>query len=385
MGKIPKVILLIETSRAFGRGLLYGIARYSRIHGPWTFFKETGGLERSIGQLKDWGADGIIMRNPKKSEELIAMGLPTILVIHQREDRDIFPRIVTDGEAIGQRAAEHLLNRGFQHFAYCGLDDTAWSRQRGESFRQRLEQAGRPMHLYQQPKTPVRRQWKNEQNILAQWLASLPKPVGILTCNDDRGQHVIEACKIAGFQVPYEVAVIGADNDELVCNLSDPPMTSIALNTEKAGYEAAELLDRLMNGETMCRQKIMVSPTHIVTRQSTDILAIEDRDTAEAIRFIRQNARRPIGVEDVVNATTSSRRVLEKRFRNILNRSIYQEIRRTRVDQIITMLVETDLSISQIAQKMGFPGVEHIARYFRQETGTSLLVYRKRFSRTPAQ
>ena len=166
------------------------------------------------------------------------------------------------------------------------------------------------------------------------------------------------------------------DNDILVCDFSDPPLSSIALNVEKAGYETAKLLDGLMAGERMAGQKIMVDPTHIVTRQSTDIVAIDDPDIVKAIRFIRNNAHKPIQVSDVANAVALSRRILEKRFRKILNRSVYKEIRKTRVNRCIQMLIETNLSISEIAQSMG-SGIEHISRYFRQDTGMSLSAYRK--------
>ena len=382
MKEIPRVILLVETSRTFGRELLYGIARYSRNHGPWAFYKETGGLERSISRLKNWGADGIIMRNPKRSDELIAMGLPTILVIHRREEPAGFPRIITDSRAVARMAAEHLLDRGFRSFAYCGFDDMVWSEQRSRAFRERIAESGHKAFIYEQPASARTRAWEREQALLAAWLARLPKPVGLFACNDDRAQHVTEACKTAGLHVPEEVAIIGVDNDELVCDLADPPLSSVALDTEMAGYHAAELLDQMMRGQkTQIAQDIVVNPTHIVTRRSSDILAIDDPDVARGIRFIRKNARRGIRVNDVAEAAALSRRVLEKRFRNLLNRSVHEEIRRVRIDQIVTMLVETDLPIAEIAYRLGFPGVEHIARYFRKEQHMSPQDYRKTHGR----
>ena len=215
---------------------------------------------------------------------------------------------------------------------------------------------------------------------MAHWLKSLPKPVGLMTCCDDCSQHIIEACKIAELHVPEQVAVIGVDNDELVCKLSNPPLSSIALNFERGGYEAAELLDKLMTGkEKMKNQLIKVEPTYPVSRQSTDILAIDDSDIAKAIRFIRQHCKEPIRVDNVVAAAALSRRVLEKRFQKILGRSVLCEIRRVRVEQIVRMLVGTNLPISQIASKLGYPSVDHIARYFRQEKAMTPLAYRKQY------
>lgn len=202
-----------------------------------------------------------------------------------------------------------------------------------------------------------------------------------MTCDDEQGRHAIEACKIAGLHVPEQVAIIGVDNDELVCALSYPPLSSVAPNTERAGYEAAELLDKMMAGKKMKNKNIIVHPTHIMTRQSTDILTIEDHEVAEAVRFIRQHAKEPIQVTDVVNAIALSRRVLERRFRKVLNRSVLAEIRRVRIETVAQMLVETDLSISQIALTLGYPDVKNIARYFRREKEMSLLAYRKKYGR----
>ncbi|MBA7667406.1 Xylose operon regulatory protein [subsurface metagenome] len=330
-------------------------------------------------QQKKLDADGIIMVEQEKPEEITAIGLPTIASPYIRERIQGVPNIIGDTVGMGKMAAEHLLNRGFRHFAYCGFEDMFGARSRGESFCKRIAEAGFESHLYKQPKSQVKRSWENEQNFMADWLKLLPKPVGLMTCTDDRSQDVIEACKIAGMHVPEQVAIIGVDNDELVCELSTPPLSSIALNTERSGYEAAELLDKLMAGKKMPNQNIIVQPTHIVTRQSTDIFAMEDQEVANAVRFIRQHAKEIIQVSDVVGATTVSRRALERRFRRILNRSVLNEIKRVRTDQVACMLVETNLSISQIALALGYAGVENIARYFRQEKGMSLLDYRKQY------
>lgn len=369
-------MLLVETSREFGRDFLYGVAKYSRLHGPWSFYMEPRGLDSSLPHLMNWQIDGIILRDPKKFGKLISLGVPTIFVLHYDTDKPDFPSVITHGEQISRLAAQHFLDHGFRYFAYCGFDDLYWSNERGDCFSHTIDQAGYQTHYYRQPKSRSLRIWEREQVVLVEWLQSLPKPVAVMACNDDRGKHITEACKTAGLRVPDDVAIIGVDNDILVCDFSDPPLSSIALNVEKAGYEAARLLDGLMAGDKMAGQKIMVDPTHIVTRQSTDIIAIEDPDIVKAIRFIRNNAQKPIQVSDVADAAALSRRILEKRFRKILNRSVYKEIRKSRVNRCIQMLVETNLSISEIAQSMG-SGIEHISRYFRQETGMSLSAYRK--------
>lgn len=393
MKKIPKVILVIETSRVYGRRLLRGIAKYSRIHGPWAFYREhpkpdfymepgffgkSTDKERALSYLENWDADGIITREPKKVQQMIADGLPTIVTINLEEPIAGLPSIITDEVETGKMAAEHLFNHGYKHFAYCGFDNMFWSRIRGESFGKRVTEMGFETHFYKRPQSKIH-SIKEEQAAIADWLKSLPQPVGLMACNDDCGQHVIEACKIAGVYVPDEVAIIGVDNDDIVCDLSDPPLSSIVLNIESAGYKAAALLDKLMAGEKTVSQTIVVQPTHVVTRQSTDIQVIDDPGVAKAVRFIRQHSKEIIQVDDVVNAVSISRRSLERQFHSVLGRSVLSEVRRARTDVIVQMLMETDQTVSQIALILGYPSASHIARYFQREKGISPLAYRKKY------
>ncbi|MHC4509248.1 MAG: XylR family transcriptional regulator [Planctomycetota bacterium] len=380
MPKIRKVILPLATSRAHVRGLLHGIAKYSRLHGPWIFYTHVSPDRKDdvSSWLRDCGADGVIAPDARENKELLETGLPAIVYRVARKRIPHLPVIIADNATIGRMAAEHLLERGFRHFAYCGLKNRPWSRERSESYTGRIRQAGLEPHVfYISSRLGSWRSFEGQQHGLTEWLKALPRPVGLMAGNDVCGSYVIEACRIAGLQVPDEVAVIGVDNDELVCDLTDPPMSSIALATQKAGYEAAELLDRLMAGEKMAGQNILVRATHIVTRPSTDILAIEDRTVAEAIRFIRRRAKKALQVTDVVDHVAMSRRNLELRFHRVLGRSIYSEIKRVRTEQIVRMLCETDLSISEIALKLGHVSDKHIARYFKQQTGMSLKEYRK--------
>ena len=377
----PTIELLIETSREFGRGLLYGIARYSRLHGPWKVHRSPAALDSSLPDWRGSRIDGAIVRDVKMFDEFMRAGFPVIFAQHNRESCSPFPSITTDSATIGRMGAEHFLDRGFQNFAYCGLDDFIWSRLRAQHFSERIREEGLSVEVYQQARARSKRSWRNEQYLIADWLRKLPKPVGLMCCNDDRALQVLEACKLAELYVPDDVALLGVDNDVLVCDLSDPPLSSVALNTETAGYEAARVLAELMSGGRMSGQQIVVTPTHVLTRMSTDIMAVSDGDISAAVRFIRNNAGRFIQVDDVVRATALSRRVLEKRFRGILRRSIYREIRRVRVNYIVQLLVATDMSVTEIAQKSGFDGIEHISRYFRKETGMSLQGYRKKYAR----
>ncbi len=377
MHNLKRVILLIETSREFGRELLRGIARYSRLNGPWSFYREPGDLKSAIPRLTNWNADGIIMRNTVISQELLKLKLPTILALHEKTRPPHLPAILTDASAIARLAAEHLLNRGLNQFAFCGFDKLIWSNERKIFFRQILNDAGYKVHVYKKPTDKKFDSWNNEQYHMTEWLQQLPKPIGILACNDDRAQHVLEACKSAGLHVPEEVAVLGVDNDSIICAISDPPLSSIALNVEPAGYAAADLLSKLMNGEPMKGQEIIATATHVVKRQSTDVLSINDANLVNAIRFIKQNAKNKFSVNDVVAQTYISRRSLEEKFKKILYRTINEEIKRVRVEQITQVLIESSLSISEITSLFNFTDAEHISRYFKKEKGMGLREFRK--------
>jgi LacI family transcriptional regulator len=378
MARIPKVVLLIESSRASGRAVLKGIANYARYHGPWSFFWEPAGLEKAGPMLKALGADGIILRDVDKLSEVRSFGIPAVVVGYSREEIPGLINVVTDSVRIGRMAAEHLLQCGFKRFASCSYDKTPWAEQRAKSFAETIRAAGHEVHAYLAP-TPARVNWLRERRRMATWLGSLPKPVGVMACNDDCGVQVMEACKVASLSVPDAVGVIGADDDELVCDLADPAMSSVALNFERAGFESAQALDKLMHRRNGAPSQIIVQATHIVARRSTDVVAVNDEPVAKAMRFIRDHARESLAVDEVARAAGLSRRVLERRFRRELNSSILAEIRRVRTDQIGRLLVETHLPVSDIAESLGFADPQHFARYFRSGKQLTPLAYRKRF------
>jgi LacI family transcriptional regulator len=378
MAKQPKVLLLIETSRAYGRGLLHGIMRYSGLHGPWTFYLEPGGMERSLPELANWGADGIIARIPTLNavKKIIPPGIPAIAIALKEVIPD-YPNILSDCELVGKMAAEYFLGKGFKNLAFCGFSDMHWSLERCASFSERVSQAGFLAPQYIRPRFRFERFWNVEQEALANWLKILPKPVGIFAVNDDHSQHLAEAAKIAGIHIPDEIAVLGVDNDELICGLSSPPLSSIAVDAPAAGFAAAELLHKMMLGKKVPHKNILVQPTHVITRQSTDILAVEDREVAEAIRFIRES-KHVIQVDDVVAILPMSRRTLELRFRKSINHSINDEIHRVRIQQISKLLLDDSMSISEIAHGLGYADFAHLARYFRKHKGMAPHEFRKK-------
>ncbi|MHC5146986.1 MAG: DNA-binding transcriptional regulator [Planctomycetota bacterium] len=393
---IPKVILLADTSRVSGRSLVRGISKYVRLHGPWLFNRHPMFNQYQVGskilkseatvfsQFKKFNADGIIannVNNKEQFEHILNMGLPMVIIgdYFPKEPLDNCVQIRSDHEIIGKLAAEHFLDRGYKNYAFCGYDFINWSQNRGRSFIKALADKGFKCHCYQQPRSLSKRLWENEQYIMAKWLRSLPKPIGVMTCNDDRAQQVIDACKIENLHVPEQVSVLGVDVDEFICNLTEPPLSSVFLDNEKAGFEASRKLQKMMKEGKTPHQEIIVTPTHIVTRQSTDILAIDDPQVALAIRYIRQHSKELIQVNDVVNVVGMGRRTLEERFKKVIGRSIFEEITRCRIKKICQAILESNKSISGIAFDFGYSSDAHISRYFKRIKGITPLEYRKQY------
>jgi LacI family transcriptional regulator len=382
MAEKRKIVLLINPSRQYTHGILSGIAQYARLQGFWTFYRPLEYRERKAGRrllpvLKALKPDGIIMREPPEGKAIIKMGVPTVCFPYSQETVDGVASIVTDHRAVSGMAADHLLNLGLPYFAYCGFDDWWWSRRRRDSFCEAIGKAGHQTDVYRLPRTQSDRTWDKELPRIIGWLQQLPKPVGIMACNDDRGELLIEACKMADLAVPDQVAVIGVDNDTLICDLCSPPLSSVAESLEKIGYDAAEALDRMIAGTAQARDILCIQPTHVVARQSTDVLAMDDVEVVAALRFIRRGARLNIGVEQVVEHTALSRRTLEQRFRQTLGHSIHQEIQRVRLELLRRMLVETRKSMTDIARALSFPDAAHMSRLFRRAQGMSPMMYRR--------
>jgi LacI family transcriptional regulator len=262
----------------------------------------------------------------------------------------------------------------FTRFAFCGYEDMFWSSDRQEGFQSCLADHGFETFVFKPGKRPAR----ELERSLAQWIEQLPKPIGMMAPVDERSQEIIELCTKLDIDVPGQMGIVGVDNDPLICELSSRPLSSVNVSVERGGYEAAERLADMISGRRMSRQPVVMHPTHVTQRISTDSINVEDPALAEAISYIMEHAREPVSVENVVQQVGMSRRSLERRFKSELGRSIYHEIRRVRVACIERYLVDTHLGISEIAREMKFLRVEHFARYFRAERGESPVGFRKR-------
>lgn len=280
------------------------------------------------------------------------------------------PSVNTDEYAVARLAVEHLLERGFRQLAYCSVTGFTWGPLRRKAFVDAATEVGFSCHVYE-PADNHRTSWELEQEDLDKWLLSLPKPIGMRTAYDFRGQQVLDACRRVGLAVPEEIAVVGGGNDEVLCRLAWPPMTSIDPNPMATGYEAAALLDRLMNGEPMEGQRLLVQPLSTVARQSTDIMAIEDKDIAAAVRLIRECACEGINVGDVLTRIPLVRQSFEHRFKKALGRSPHAEIVRVRLERVKQLLRKTDLPLATVAEKAGFKHAAYMSTLFKEKVGKS--------------
>jgi LacI family transcriptional regulator len=380
MRRVPRVALLIETSRGYGRGLLRGVMRYLQEHGPWSVtFRPRGLGEPPPAWLASWRGDGILVRadNRRLARAVAERGVPTIDLRLSFDDLG-WPAVGIDNGAIVDLAVQHLVDQGLRHFGFCGVPpgENVWWQYRATCFKEVVEHAGYACSSFP-PNGHSSTSLEEEQAEMAAWLKSLPRPVGIMACNDDRGLEVLEACRRARLAVPDEVAVIGVDNDEMLCGLSDPPLSSVDVGVERAGYEAAALLDRLMRGARPPKDPVFFPPYGVTVRRSTEILQVEDADLKEMIRFIRERACTDLRVEEAMQHSELSPSTLQRRFRRFLGRSPKEEITRLRVERARQLLAETELSVAEVAKRCGFEELKHFSRAFHHAAGTTPSAYRR--------
>ncbi|MFK8111483.1 MAG: XylR family transcriptional regulator [Rubripirellula sp.] len=373
------VALLVETSNAYSRGLLEGVIAYVKRGANWSIFLTE--QERGADPpkwLNHWQGDGIIARieTDNIAKAVVATKLPVVDLSAARHVQNI-PWADTDDAAIARLAVDHFMSRGFQHMAYYGDPAFAWSDARCRRFTEIVEKRNRSLHVRQAiPRYDPNFTLDREKQRLAVWLQQLPRPVAIMACYDFKAQQILDVCRELEIAVPEEIAVLGVDNDRLLCEFASPPLSSVIPNTKQTGYEAAELLDQMMKGESVSTEPLVTKPLGIKARESTDVLATKDQDVAAALRYIRQHANHNIRVSDVLKQVQLSRRVLESRFQKTLGRSPHQEIQRQRMNRVKELLSDTDMQINEIADLAGFEHPEYMASAFKRETGVSPSHYR---------
>jgi LacI family transcriptional regulator len=334
-----------------------------------------------LRNMRGWNAKGILVGNSRFAE-VKSLRIPMVVAMGTRRMDESYFEIVTADREIGRLGASTFLGLGLRHFAYCGLEGLSFSDDRGAGFIEKIQEAGNSVDLYSSSIRNPRDYWYADTKQLARWLSALAKPTGLMGCNDDRARMLVDICRGQKIQVPDEVAILGVDNDEQVCKSCSPPLSSIALAAERGGYEAAALLASMMSGQRPNSRVVTIFPTHVVSRQSTDILAIPDPTMVQLLRFIRDNSSRNLLVADLAKAAGLSRRALQDRFKRFLGRTPMEEIHRCRAERIARLLVETNMTVGQIGEINGFEVEAHVARFFSSQTGMTPLAYRRR-NRTP--
>lgn len=373
-----QVLLMIESSRESGRQFIAGVAEYAQHFGPWRFHWQPGGLKGLARPLGQFRYDGVILRDVADLKAVRAAGVPAIVLGHTKGHVPGTVFVGVNNEAVSQAITSHLRQRGFRHFAFCGYHQVPWSEARQESYCRVLLEEGFPTDCFLVPRKAMQDlTGVGRRAQLKRWLRSLPRPVALMAANDELGEQLIALCKEAEIRVPEACAVIGADNDPVVCGLSDPPLSSVNIRFREAGYRAAAALDRLMKGQAPGSWSIVAEAGDVVERQSSNIIAVEDPAVAKALRFIHQHARGPVPVRDIARASGVSRRVLEQRFRQTLSRSVLQQHRQVRAAHIARFLTETDLPLAQIAEQTGFSQLSHFTRFFRDLRAQTPAAYRR--------
>ena len=369
--------------------MLKGIAHYERTHQLWTaFHDDQARVETEPYWLRSKKWDGVISRHTTPALVQVCTELKIPLVdLNDVDPYPGVPKIRPDNVGLGHLGAEHFLERGHQHFGFTGFSNDGWSCERRDGFLEALRLAGRKCNVfdvnYPGDLTPI---WDEEQIAsLEGWLKRLPKPIAIMACNDMRAQQIITAAQSCDILVPEEVAVLGVNNDPIRCELAYPPLSSVVPNAFQSGYCAAEVLAELLAGRKPKDYDQRIEPVGVVTRPSSDVLAIDDRNVATALSFIRQRACQGITVEQVMKHSFASRSQLEKKFRHFLGRSPQAEIRRVQVGKIRQLLFETDFPLKKIAELTGFEHVEYMCVLFKRLTGDSPGIYRKKMQSKVAQ
>jgi LacI family transcriptional regulator len=372
MATLRNVALIIDASQPYDRKIVQGVAAYVREIRHWSIYLEES-AQQKMPDLQRWAGDGIIanFNDPHVAKALHNAKIPIVGISGSSGTCDgasKIPYFASNDEAIARMAADHLLERGFSNMAFCGFPHSKlnlWSEAREKAFRNCMTKAKVPCWRFT-GRHRTARNWDALQRELTEWLEPLPKPLGLMACDDVRARHVLEACRRLGIRVPDDVAVIGVDNNEMICELSDPQISSVEQGLRRLGYQAAVLLDRLMDGEKPSELRHVIDPETVVLRRSTDVMAINDTEVSRAARYILDHACESIQVLDVAKAIKVSRSTLERKFKLATGRTVHAEIQRVRIEHVRQLLSTTNLSLKQIAVQAGFQHLPYMTTLFRE-------------------
>lgn len=379
--QVRQIALLIETESTWGRSVIRGIANYAEKHTHWHLLIDPRDHEHRSALPDGWQGDGVIARitSRQQLDQLAGVGRPLVNV------DDVFPidspdvaQVLTDEPARAILALEHLKSRGFTNFAYFAPPSVRYSASRGQAFAAAVAEAGFECHEYRPGYRAGRKiSWGEQQRRVNRWLASLPQPIAILAVDAYHARQLAEICHFAEVRVPDEIAILAGDPDDLLCEVATPPLSAISVASERIGYEAASVLQGMMSGDSCPEEPILIPPHGVVSRQSTDVLSIDDPTIVQALRFIQLHAHHGMGVDDILREIPISRRSLEMQFRSYLGRSPAEEIRRVRLERGRELLGRREMSITEVALACGFSNATRFGIAFRKRFETTPRNYRK--------
>lgn len=383
-----KIFLLTDFSTGYSRALLEGIMRYAHEVGPWIFyrmplhFREIYGDEEVIKWAKDWEADGIVAQLDDVNVELFKeLNIPIILQNHTKRNK-VFPNLTGDYYKTGVMAAEFFIRRGYKNFAYYGSDDIVWIREREEGYRNTITNHGFSLLKFrkQNNNKKEKNEWHYNINALSEWLKLLPKPIALFACDDQHALEITEICKLVNILIPEEIAVLGVDNDNLLCNISNPTLSSIELDVENGGYEAAKLLHQLIEKRIDKAHDIIVDPIKIIKRKSTEQFVIGNKYIKDIILFLEKNYMNNLQVDDLIKIVPLSRRMAEKKFREETGLSIYQYLQNLRIEKLALILQSSKKKLIIASEEVGFRDYKNVARIFQKIKGVTPSEYRKKYT-----
>ena len=381
-----KILLLTDFSSGYGRSLLEGVVRYAREAGPWAFYRmplyyrELHGDEGVVRWAEEWGADAIIAQLTDVDLDILnRLDIP-IIVQNYKERYHGLSNLTGDYYGTGVMAASFFIRKGYKAFAYYGFLDTVWMRERGEGFRDTVADHGYPVYVLDDDGQMSGGQWNFDAERVSSWLRDLPKQVALFACDDYYALQITEVCKMYNIDIPGDIAVLGVDNDNLLCNISDPSLSSIELDVENGGYEVGKLLHQFIEKKITAPVDVIIKPVRIVARGSTERFAVSDKYIGQVLDYIDENYRNPLSVDDLIRIIPYSRRVLEKKFKGETGMSVYQYIQQQRIDKFASLLIATHLPLVEAAANAGFTDYKNISRIFVKMKGMTPLQYRKRFA-----
>ena len=381
---MAKILLLTDFSSGYSRNLLKGIVRYSKEVGNWSFqrmplyYRMLYGENGVVEWAKKWQADAIIAQLSDVNIELLNdLNIP-IIVQNYRDRNKAVSNLTGDYFNTGVMAAKFFLNRGYHNFAFYGFKGAIWSRERADGYSHEIEKQGYKLAVLENDNKD-KEEWSYNHTVLGNWLQSLPKPVALFACDDHFALQISETCNVYNINVPDDIAILGVDNDDLLCNISDPPLSSIVLDVENGGYNAGKLLHQLITKEITEPFNIVVNPLIIERRKSTEKYAVSDKNIRTILNYIEKNYANHLSVEELVKQVPLSRRVLEKKFKEETGESLYQYIQNYRIDQFTRLLITTDYSLFEAALQSGFENYKNVSRVFRKYKSLSPAEYRKRY------